>query len=229
MRRLIGKAAMQATDEQWVPKVHPTSRPVEAEDPMLLVGSEATGDPQVMLDCMIQEFSWMGFDVGQLMELLTRYGEISEVWFDGANGEGPNGKRQVYDWEAYYATIRKLQPKALIAISGPDIRWVGNEDGFDAPPVAELHYELARAVDGDLMAHDARLADLAFRLEHGAEPTRQVRHAREVGDASLMDPAVELPRVKPLAAVRFDKRLEIAQLHFGEVGARAHRYVPCLL
>ena len=61
----------------------------------------------------------------QLTELLTRYGAVSEVWFDGAGGEG-----HVYDWPSYYALIRKLQPKALIAICGPDIRWVGNEDGF---------------------------------------------------------------------------------------------------
>jgi alpha-L-fucosidase len=67
--------------------------------------------------------------VAQLTELLTQYGDVAEVWFDGANGEGPNGKRQEYDWPAFYGTIRKLQPKALIAISGPDIRWVGNEDG----------------------------------------------------------------------------------------------------
>ena len=65
----------------------------------------------------------------QLAELLTGYGEITEVWFDGACGEGPNGKRQVYDWQAYYATVRKLQPNALIAICGPDVRWVGNESG----------------------------------------------------------------------------------------------------
>jgi alpha-L-fucosidase len=65
----------------------------------------------------------------QLAELLTRYGPIDEVWFDGACGEGPNGKRQVYNWPAYYATIRALAPKAVIAISGPDVRWVGNESG----------------------------------------------------------------------------------------------------
>jgi alpha-L-fucosidase len=65
----------------------------------------------------------------QLSELLTQYGEIAEVWFDGACGEGPNGKRQEYDWQSYYEVIRRLQPDALIAISGPDVRWVGNEDG----------------------------------------------------------------------------------------------------
>ncbi len=68
--------------------------------------------------------------VNQLTELLTQYGEVAEVWFDGACGEGPNGRRQEYDWQNYYAVIRKLQPSALIAICGPDIRWVGNEDGY---------------------------------------------------------------------------------------------------
>jgi len=66
----------------------------------------------------------------QLTELLTNYGEIAEVWFDGACAEGPNGKRQEYDWQGFYETIRKHQPKALIAICGPDVRWVGNEDGY---------------------------------------------------------------------------------------------------
>jgi len=65
----------------------------------------------------------------QLRELLTNYGPIDEVWFDGACGEGPNGKKQEYDWPSYFALIRQLQPHALIAISGPDIRWVGNESG----------------------------------------------------------------------------------------------------
>ncbi len=67
--------------------------------------------------------------VNQLKELLTNYGEITEVWFDGACGEGPNGKRQVYDWDAYYRTVRCLQPDAVIAICGPDVRWCGNEAG----------------------------------------------------------------------------------------------------
>lgn len=69
------------------------------------------------------------FFVLQLTELLTNYGRIDEVWFDGANGEGPNGKKQVYDFERWYKLIRTLQPDAVIAIMGPDVRWVGTETG----------------------------------------------------------------------------------------------------
>ncbi|MBL0171273.1 MAG: alpha-L-fucosidase [Gemmatimonadaceae bacterium] len=68
--------------------------------------------------------------VAQLTELLTRYGTISEVWFDGANGEGPNGKRQVYDWPRNWALVRTLQPGAVMfSDAGPDVRWIGNESG----------------------------------------------------------------------------------------------------
>lgn len=63
----------------------------------------------------------------QLTELLSNYGEIFEVWFDGAKGK--DAVAFEYDWERYYEIIRRLQPKANIAICGPDIRWVGNEGG----------------------------------------------------------------------------------------------------
>lgn len=70
------------------------------------------------------------FFLNQLKELLSNYGEITEVWFDGACGEGPNGKKQEYDWPGYYKLIRDLQPNALIFGMGPDIRWVGTETGY---------------------------------------------------------------------------------------------------
>ena len=68
--------------------------------------------------------------INQLRELLTDYGEVGEVWFDGACGEGPNGKRQEYDWWSYYRVIRELQPKAVIFGMAPDLRWVGTETGY---------------------------------------------------------------------------------------------------
>ena len=67
----------------------------------------------------------------QLREVLTNYGPVFEVWFDGACGEGPNGKRQVYDFPSFHAVVRELQPDAVIFSDiGPDIRWVGNEQGW---------------------------------------------------------------------------------------------------
>ncbi len=76
-----------------------------------------------------------GFYIAQLTELLTRYGPITEVWFDGANGEGPNGRRQVYDWERIHRTVRRLQPEAVIfSDAGPDVRWIGNENGTAGDP-----------------------------------------------------------------------------------------------
>jgi alpha-L-fucosidase len=67
--------------------------------------------------------------LNQLREVLTAYPGASEVWFDGACAEGPNGKRQVYDWRSYWQLIRELAPNATISVRGPDVRWCGNEAG----------------------------------------------------------------------------------------------------
>jgi len=85
----------------------------------------------------------------QLKECLTNYGEVFEVWFDGANGGtgyygGANEDRRVdkltyYDWENTIPIIRELQPDAVIfSDAGPDIRWVGNEHGFAYPTTWSL-------------------------------------------------------------------------------------------
>ncbi len=82
----------------------------------------------------------------QLRELLTRYGALFEVWFDGANGgDGYYGgryeKRTIdariyYEWEETFALIRDLQPEAVIfgGMPGADVRWVGNENGIAGDP-----------------------------------------------------------------------------------------------
>ncbi len=80
----------------------------------------------------------------QLTELLTNYGELFEVWFDGANGGsgwygGTNEERVVdkltyYDWPSMHALVRELQPGAMLfSDAGPDVRWVGNEHGYAYP------------------------------------------------------------------------------------------------
>lgn len=94
----------------------------------------------------------------QLTELLTGYGEIFHVWFDGACGEGPNGKRQVYDFDGYIELIRKYQPNATIFNDkGPDVRWIGNESGTArAAEWAVVPHELCglseRQTDGPVLS-----------------------------------------------------------------------------
>ena len=69
--------------------------------------------------------------VNMMKELFTNYGPIWELWWDGANGEGPNGKMQVYDWDRFKKTVKKLSPNTVVFSDiGPHIRWVGNESGI---------------------------------------------------------------------------------------------------
>src|SRR6185503_8568169 len=82
---------------------------------------------------------------GQLRELLTRYGRIHEVWFDGANGGdgyygGARESRKIdaatyYQWDTIRAMVRDLQPEAVMfADEHMDVRWVGNEAGVAGDP-----------------------------------------------------------------------------------------------
>jgi alpha-L-fucosidase len=123
----------------------------------------------------------------QLVELLTNYGEIGEVWLDGANGETADGKHQDYDWNRYYSLIRHYQPNALIAIMGSDIRWIGNERGigneteWSFQPAQFLQHNMSGTLvwwpsqcdvsirngwfyhEGDLIKTAAQLLDIYFK------------------------------------------------------------------
>ncbi|TYC20353.1 alpha-1,3/4-fucosidase [Micromonospora sp. MP36] len=68
--------------------------------------------------------------LNQLYEVLTEYGQVDEVWFDGSLGRIPPGKTEKYDFDSWYKLIRELAPQASIAVAGPDVRWVGNEGGL---------------------------------------------------------------------------------------------------
>ncbi len=80
----------------------------------------------------------------QLRELLTNYGPVYAVWFDGACGEGANGKKQYYDFPRYYQLVRELQPHACMNVCGPDIRWCGNEAGDTRPSEWSVVPEMLR-------------------------------------------------------------------------------------
>lgn len=85
--------------------------------------------------------AYIAYYRNQLKELLTQYGEINEIWFDGANGGdgfygGANETRKIdrktyYDWEKTFKMVKKWQPNiAIFSDKGPDIHWIGNEKGF---------------------------------------------------------------------------------------------------
>lgn len=106
--------------------------------------------------------------VQQLDELLSNYGEVHEVWFDGANAEGPGGKKQIYDWDAFYHVIDSLQPNAVKAIMGDDVRWVGNEQGLGretewsvTPLRADIHDEAVK--ENERLGISATAKDLGSR------------------------------------------------------------------
>ena len=106
----------------------------------------------------------------QLTELLSNYGPIFEVWFDGANGGdgfygGAREKRTIdkhiyYDWPKTWEIVRRLQPQAVMeSDAGPDIRWVGNESGFAAETSWATYNPLATnggpGVPGDVRFRDS--------------------------------------------------------------------------
>ncbi len=108
----------------------------------------------------------------QLKELLTNYGDIFEVWYDGANGGsgyygGANETRRIdrktyYDWKNTYKLVRELQPNIVIWNDGgdrADLRWVGTEAGY----VGETNWSLLYST-GDV-------------------PTNMLRYGVEDGDA----------------------------------------------
>ena len=100
-----------------------------------------------------------------LESALSGYGPVFEQWFDGACGEGSNGKRQVYDWELFHSEVFKWQPQAVVFSNiGPGCRWVGNERGeagrtswstFSPDLHGALHEELPGDYESYLTQGDA--------------------------------------------------------------------------
>ena len=114
--------------------------------------------------------SYVEYFRNQLKELLTQYGDIFEVWFDGANGGdgwygGANETRRIdaktyYGWGDTFRMIRQLQPQCVIWNDGGDrgdLRWVGNEAGS----VGETNWSLLNQ-EGDVSGHMLR-----YGLENG--------------------------------------------------------------
>ncbi|KAL1542698.1 L-fucose permease Glucose/galactose transporter [Salvia divinorum] len=105
------------------------------------------------------------FYLGQMAELLTRYGEISEVWLDGAKGEGE--KNMEYYFDDWFSSIHQHQPGAVIfSNAGPDARWVGDEGGFAGSTCWSLFNR-----SNDMIAHaDTEYSGKGDPFGHGWVP-----------------------------------------------------------
>ena len=102
--------------------------------------------------------------VNMMKEIFSNYGPIWELWWDGANGEGPTGKKQVYDWSRFKKTIKTISPNTVIFSDvGPQIRWVGNENGI----ASETNWNL--------------LDTVGFTPGTGAPPTDTLNHGNVNG------------------------------------------------
>ncbi|WP_330262985.1 alpha-L-fucosidase [Streptomyces griseorubiginosus] len=110
--------------------------------PTLVAGDDRTPDRSYTLDAT----DYGAHMLNTLYEVLTEYGPVDEVWFDGAQGHIPPDKVESYDWDSWYTLVRALAPDAAIAVTGPDLRWVGNESGiaredeWSVVPVKENQY-----------------------------------------------------------------------------------------
>ncbi|HKN65408.1 MAG TPA: alpha-L-fucosidase [Gemmatimonadaceae bacterium] len=147
------------------------------------------------------------FYCAQLTELLTQYGPLRELWFDGANGEGPNGRHQVYDWPRIWGLVRRHQPEAVIfSDAGPDVRWIGNERGI----AAETNWS---PVDPAAVPYPGASGDAVMEMLQHGDPRGSVWRPGET-DVSIRPgwfyhPA-EDERVKPVD--------DLVELYFSSVG-----------
>ncbi|MCP4455726.1 MAG: alpha-1,3/4-fucosidase [Planctomycetes bacterium] len=103
--------------------VIPTDPASFKTDPLKVRADRPKGAPTFT----VEADDYNRYFMNQLYELLTEYGPIHEVWFDGAHPKRKGGQQYIKD--EWFDMIRKLAPEAAI-FGGPDIRWCGNEGGY---------------------------------------------------------------------------------------------------
>ena len=176
--------------------------------------------------------------LNQLYELLTEYGPVHEVWFDGANPKP--GVPETYAYADWFALVRALAPQAVMA-QGPDLRWVGNEDGtaretewsplpFKGSPASGVRVLDPQAADlgsreklagADYLAWYPAEVDVSIRpgwFYHSGEDeqVKSLNHLLEIYFNSVGRNAVLLLNIPPNPSGRFAAE-DVQRLH--EFGA----------
>ncbi|TWD79297.1 alpha-L-fucosidase [Kribbella amoyensis] len=128
----VGLYLSPADENQYLDGVYANGSPHTPRTiPTLVPGDDRAGRDLPRYTLTASDYG--AYMLNQLYELLTEYGPVDEVWFDGAQGRIPPDKVETYDFPSWYELIRELAPQATIAVSGPDVRWVGNESGLARP------------------------------------------------------------------------------------------------
>ena len=128
----VGFYMSPADENQFLDGVYANGSPHTPRTiPTLVPGDDRAGQDLPTYTLTASDYG--AYMLNQLYELLTEYGPVDEVWFDGAQGRIPPDKVETYDFTSWYQLIRGLAPQATIAVSGPDVRWVGNESGLSRP------------------------------------------------------------------------------------------------
>ncbi|MGH1551448.1 alpha-L-fucosidase [Streptomyces sp. L7] len=185
--------------------------------PTLVEGDDRTPDAFSALDPHATDYG--AHMLNTLYEVLTEYGPIDEVWFGGAQGRIPPGQVEDYDWNSWYTLVRSLAPDAAIAVTGPDVRWVGNEGGtaredeWSVLPVKEEQYGRTDwALSYDTPDEGSRGALVA------AQPNTDYPTCggRAECDVSIHDGWFYHPGQSPRKSVD-----ELIDIYFGSVGRNA--------
>ncbi|RFU82988.1 alpha-1,3/4-fucosidase [Streptomyces triticagri] len=165
----VGLYLSPADENQYLHGVYANGSPRTTRTvPTPVDGDDRAADGRRTFELPATDYG--AFVLNQLYEVLTEYGPVDEVWFDGAKGRIPDDEVEEYDWDSWYALIRALAPDAAIAVSGPDVRWVGNEGGlaredeWSVVPVKEQTYGRTDvALPADAPEHGSRDALLEAR------------------------------------------------------------------
>ncbi|PWD98884.1 alpha-L-fucosidase [Marinilabilia rubra] len=137
-------------------------------------------EDQRSFTCQVDDYN--EYFLNQLFELLTEYGPIYEVWFDGANPKPGTG--QTYNYEAWFDLIRTLAPDAVIFGKGPDARWCGNEAGATREaeynvvplPVSPSEFDWPDMTDENIAGRENITEDTEYFHYLPVETNTSIRH-----------------------------------------------------
>lgn len=175
--QIESKEGLYGNGSAYVESVIPTDPAAFKTEPIRERKDRPQGAPVFRMKCD----DYNRYMLNQLYELLTEYGPVHEVWFDGATPKSKGGQKYTYnDW---YAIIRKLAPDAMIFGKGPDTRWCGNEAGgtrdteWNVIPlaVAPEHSDWPDLTDNDLGSRD-KLRSAKYLYYLPCETNTSIRH-----------------------------------------------------